>query len=195
MLSVIIATDAAEQPVVATLAALVPGATAGLVSDVLLVDRTRSAAIARVADIAGCTYLAIDGTHAAALAAGAKQARSAWLMFLHPGAVPDQGWIEETTQFIQGLAVQGAPRAAIFRYARSPYAPAGLRESLKSAMRMLTGPAADQGLLIARAHYEKLGGHSPTAHRPEQKLLAHLGRSGRALLRTRIFVPARASGN
>lgn len=195
MLSVIIATDAAEQPVVATLAALVPGATAGLISEVLLVDRTGSAAIERVADIAGCTYLAIAGTHAAALATGAKQARASWLMFLHPGSVPDQGWIEETTQFIQGIAVQGAPRAAIFRYARSPYAPAGLRESLRSVARMLSGPSADQGLLISRTHYDKLGGHSQTAHRPEQKLLAHLGRSGRALLRTRIFVPAGASSN
>lgn len=195
MLSVIIATDAAEQPVVATLAALVPGATAGLISEVVLADRTGSAAIERVADIAGCTYLPVDGSHAAALAAGASQARSSWLMFLHPGAIPDQGWIEETTQFIQGIAVHGAPRAAIFRYARSPYAPAGLREGLRSAMRLLSGPSADQGLLIARAHYEKLGGHPQTSHRPEQKLLAHLGRSGRALLRTRIFVPARASGN
>lgn len=195
MLSVIIATDAAEQPVVATLAALVPGATAGLVSDVLLADRTKSAAIERVADIAGCTYLAIDGPRAAALATGAKQARASWLMFLHPGAVLDQGWIEETTQFIQGIAVHGAPRAAIFRYARSPYAPAGVRESLKSVARMLSGPSADQGLLISRTHYDKLGGHSQTAHRPEQKLLAHLGRSGRALLRTRIFVPAGASSN
>lgn len=194
MLSVIIATDAAEQPVVATLAALVPGATAGLVSEVLLADRTGSTAIERVADIAGCTYLAIDGTRAAALATGARKARSSWLMFLNPGAVPDQGWIEETTQFIQGIAVHGAPRAAIFRHARSPYAPAGLRESLKSAMRMMTGPSADQGLLIARAHYDKLGGHAQTTY-PEQKLLAHLGRSGRALLRTRIFAPASTSNN
>lgn len=195
MLSVIIATDAAEQPVVATLAALVPGATAGLVSDVVLADRTKSAAIERVADIAGCTYLAIDGTHAAALTTGARQARASWLMFLHPGAIPDQGWIEETTQFIQGIAVHGAPRAAVFRYARSPYAPAGLRESMKSAVRKLRGPSADQGLLIARAHYDKLGGHPQSARRPEQKLLAHLGRSGRALLRTRIFVPASAPSN
>lgn len=195
MLSVIIPTDAAEQPVVATLAALVPGATAGLVSEVLLADRTGSPAIERVADIAGCNYLAIDGSRAAALAAGAKQARSQWLMFLNPGAVLDQGWIEETSQFIQGIAVQGAPRAAIFRYARSPYAPTGVRESLKTVSRLLTGPSADQGLLISRSHYDKLGGYSPTARRSERKLLSHLGRSGRALLRTRIFAPVGASGS
>ena len=39
MLSVIIATEGVEQTAVATLAALVPGAAAGVVREVLLVDR------------------------------------------------------------------------------------------------------------------------------------------------------------
>ena len=121
MLSVIIPTDGVEQPAVATLAALVPGAAAGVVREVLLVDRAGNGVIERVADVAGCRYLAFQGSHAAALAAGAKQARSPWLMFLHAGAVLDSGWIEETTQFIQGVSTSGRPRAGIFRYARSPY--------------------------------------------------------------------------
>jgi hypothetical protein len=43
MISVVIPTEGAEQPVVATLAALVPGAAAGLIRDVVLVDRTAQA--------------------------------------------------------------------------------------------------------------------------------------------------------
>ena len=121
MLSVIIPTEGVEQPAVATLAALVPGAAAGVVREVLLVDRAGNGVIERVADVAGCRFLAFQGSHAAALAAGAKQARSPWLMFLHAGAVLDSGWIEETTQFIQGVSTSGRPRAGIFRYARSPY--------------------------------------------------------------------------
>ena len=39
MLSVIIPTEGVEQPAVATLAALVPGAAAGIIREVLLVDR------------------------------------------------------------------------------------------------------------------------------------------------------------
>lgn len=189
MLSVIIATEKAEQPVVATLASLVPGATAGLVSEVLLVDPTRSDGIERIADVAGCGYLAIDGGRAVALAAGAARARSSWLMFLHPGAVLDQGWIDESAQFIRSVGFTGAPKAAVFRYAPSPYTQAGLSESLRSMARRLAGPSADQGLLISRIHYQSIGGHSPTARRSEKKLLSHLGRSGRAVLRTRIFVP------
>jgi hypothetical protein len=188
MLSVIIPTEGVEQPAVATLAALVPGAAAGLIREVLLVDRTDNGVIERVADVSGCRFLRFEGTRAAALAAGARQARSPWLMFLRPGAVLDTGWIEETTQFIQGVAASGRPRAGVFRYARSPYADSGWRDSFKSLARTFVGPLGDQGLLIARDHYERLGGHSPDARRSETRLLRQLGRSSRTVLRSRIVM-------
>jgi hypothetical protein len=188
MLSVIIPTEGVEQPAVATLAALVPGAAAGLSREVLLVDRAASSVIERVADVAGCRFLAAEGTRAAALAAGARQARSPWLMFLHAGAVLDSGWLEETTQFIQGVANSGRPRAGIFRYARSPYAETRFSDGFKFLARMFAGPSAEQGLLIARDHYDRLGGYRPDARRSEARLLRQLGRSSRTMLRSRIMV-------
>jgi hypothetical protein len=188
MLSVIIPTEGVEQPAVATLAALVPGAAAGVVREVLLVDRAGTGVIERVADVAGCRFLPFEGSRAAALAAGARQARSPWLMFLHAGAVLDSGWIDETAQFIQRVSTSGRPRAGIFRYARSPYADTGLHDALKFIARMIAGPSADQGLLIARDHYERLGGHAPDARRSEARLLRRLGRSSRTLLRSRIIM-------
>ena len=190
MLSVIIPTEGREQPAVATLAALVPGAAAGVVREVLLVDRSGSGVIERVADVAGCRFLPFDGTRAAALAAGARQARSPWLMFLHAGAVLDAGWIEETAQFIQGVSNSGHPRAGIFRYARSPYAETRLRDRFSFIVRMLSGPSVDQGLLIARDHYERLGGYATDARRSESGLLRQLGRSSRTQLRSRIMMVA-----
>src|SRR5471032_2948136 len=144
MLSVIIPTEGVEQPAVATLAALVQGAAAGVVREVLLVDRAGTGVIERVADVAGCRFLAFEGSRAAALAAGARQARAPWLMFLHAGAVLDSGWIEETAQFIERVSNSDRPRAGIFRYARSPYADTGFRDGLKYVARMITGPSADQ---------------------------------------------------
>ncbi len=188
MLSVIIPTDGVEQPAVATLAALVPGAAAGVIKEVLLVDRAGTGVIERVADVTGCRFLPFQGTRAAAMAAGARQARSPWLMFLHAGAVLDAGWIEETAQFVQRVSDSGRPRAGIFRYARSPYADTGLRDGLRYLARMIAGPQADQGLLIARDHYERLGGYAPNARRSEARLLRQLGRSSRTLLRSRIIV-------
>src|ERR1700709_843329 len=158
MLSVIIPTEGVEQPAVATLAALVPGAAAGIIREVLLVDRARTGCTERVADVAGCRFLAFEGTRAAAMAAGARTSRSPWLMFLHAGAVLDSGWIEETSQFIRGVASGAGPRAGVFRYARSPYADAGFRDSLKFVARLFAGPSAEQGLLIARDHDDRLRG-------------------------------------
>lgn len=190
MISVVIPTEGLEPPVVATLAALVPGAAAGVVRDVVLVDRTASDVIERVADVAGCQFIKCDGSRPAALAAGVRQTRSPWLMFLHAGAVLDSGWIDEASQFIQGVSTSGRPMAGVFRYAGSQYNGTTIRHGMKVLARYIAGPSSDQGLLIARDHYERLGGYASATPRAEAKLLSKLGRTGRAVLRTRIFVAA-----
>lgn len=190
MLSVIIPTQGVEAPAVATLAALVPGAAAGLIREVLLVDGTQSGVIEHVADVAGCRFIGYAGSHGAALAAGALQARSPWLMFLRAGAVLQTGWIEETTQFIRNVSASGRPRAALFSYARSPYVDAGLGDILQGVARKILGPRGDEGLLIARDHYDRLGGYPPHARRSEARLLRRLGRSSRTLLHSRIVTMA-----
>src|SRR6201992_1556258 len=186
MLSVIIPTEGVEGPAVATLAALVPGAATGVLREVLLIDRGDNGVIERVADVAGCRFLPFDGPRSAALAEGARPARSPWLMFLHAGAVLDPGWIDETMQFMQRVSGSDRPRAGVFRYARSPYADPKFRDGVRSVARMIAGPFADQGLLIARDHYERLGGHAPNARHPEARLLRRLGRSSVTLLHSRI---------
>jgi len=187
MLSIIIPTEGVEAPAVATLAALVPGAAAGIVREVLLIDGAGNGVIERVADVAGCRFVSFQGSRPAALATGARQARAPWLMFLRAGSVLDAGWIEETTQFIQSVAGSGRPRAGVFRYARSPYARVRFHDRLKSVMR-IAAPATDQGLLISRDHYFQLGGYLPHARRSEARFLRRLGRSSRILLRSRIIV-------
>jgi hypothetical protein len=104
--------------------------------------------------------------------------------------VLETGWIEETTQFIQTVASGGRPRAAVFRYARSPYADTSLGDTLRFVARTIIGPLGDQGLLIARDHYDRLGGYAPHARRSEARLLRRLGRSSRTLLRSRIVMMA-----
>jgi hypothetical protein len=63
-----------------------------------------------------------------------------------------------------------------------------LRDRLNSLTRLVTGPRDDQGLVIARDHYFRLGGHAPDARRAEAKLLRQLGRSSRILFRSRIVM-------
>lgn len=190
MISIVIPTQGNEAETVATLAALVPGSAAGMIRDVVLVDRTSGGGIERVADVAGCRFLTFDGSRADAIAAGVKLTRGAWLMFLHAGAVLESGWIDETSQFIESVATSGRRRAGVFRYARSPYAEGGVGHAMRQVARAITGPSANQGLLIARDHYDQLGGYAPGARSAEAKLLSKIGRGHRAILRTRIFVAA-----
>lgn len=191
MISIVIPTQGNEAETVATLAALVPGSAAGMVRDVVLVDRGGgNGDIARVADVAGCRFVQFDGSRADAIAAGVKLTRGAWLMFLHPGAVLETGWIDETAQFIESVSLSGRRRAGVFRYARSPYAEGGVGPAVRHIARIVLGPSTNQGLLISRDHYDRLGGYAPGARSAEAKLLSKLGRSSRARLRTRIFVPA-----
>ena len=76
MLSVIIATKDAERALVPTLAALVSGATAGIIREVLIADGGSRDDTAAVAEVAGCNFLVLDGTTARRLNTAAAKARA-----------------------------------------------------------------------------------------------------------------------
>ena len=102
MLSAIIATHESERTLVPTLAALVPGATAGLLGEVIVADAGSRDATAEVADIAGCRFMASNEPLGARLkAAAAASTRTPWLMFLRAGCVPEPGWIAAADRFIE----------------------------------------------------------------------------------------------
>ena len=100
MLSAIIATHESERALVPTLAALVPGAAAGLLAEVVVADAGSRDATAEVADIAGCRFISSAEPIGARLKAAAASTRSPWLMFLRAGAVPQAGWIEAANRFM-----------------------------------------------------------------------------------------------
>jgi hypothetical protein len=189
MLSVIVSTRDDERGTVATLASLVPGATAGLVADVLMIDTGNNPAMRQIADAVGCELLvhpSDDGEAGNGLLLAAQRTRSPWLLFLQAGAVLQQGWIEETTTFIENSADARRVRGAVFRYARSHYAQRPRPGIARALWRWLPGNSPDKGLLISRSHYERVGGHPLQARRPEAKLLARLGRRSRVTLQSRI---------
>ncbi len=183
MLSVIIPTRNSERALVPTLAALVPGATAGLIAEVLIADDGSQDDTAGVADVAGCNFVTVDGGLAQQLKAGAAKARMPWLMFLQPGTVLDTPWTGEVVRFLQQDAEP--PRAAVFRRGTSK---SGVRELLlRLGAAVGTPPRPEQGLLIARQLYDALGGHSERAGDPERDLLRRLGRRRIIKLATQAF--------
>src|SRR4029077_13636317 len=98
-----------------------------------------------------------------------------------------QGWIEETTSFIESASDARRARGAVFRYARSHYAQRPRPGIARALWRWLPGNSPDKGLLISRTHYERLGGHPSQARRPEAKLLARVRGGDRGTPQNRIL--------
>ena len=178
MLSAIIATYESERALVPTLAALVPGVTEGLLGEVIVADAGSRDATAEVADIAGCRFVTSGEPLGARLKAAAAVTRTPWLMFLRAGCVPEPGWVAAAGRFIEATdGIDGARRAAVFR-------PPGVADLLRPGLAELIdllrvtlggGAKPEQGLLIARRHYDALGGHPDSAD-AEAAMLRRIGR-------------------
>ena len=181
MLSVVIATLNSERALVPTLAALVSGATDGLIREVLLADGGSQDITAIVADVAGCKFLQHDGPLGGRLRAAAAAARGPWLLFLRPGIILDTPWIGEARRFVE--LSRDSERVAVFR--RGLVAPSALREALTQTLALLGAkPRPEQGLLIARRFYDGLGGHRAETADPEADLIRRIGRGRIARLAT-----------
>ncbi len=180
MFSVVIATHDSERTLVPTLAALVPGATAGIVREVIIADGGSRDQTEEVADIAGCRFVASAAPLGARLKAAADAARGDWLMFLHPGAVPGATWIDEAIAFTEKTEARRS-RGGFHREAGA----------LAIWRRAFFLPGRAQGLMLRRAFYDALGGHRaaerargrPAApHRaPPARHVAHARRLSRYL--------------
>jgi len=183
MISVIIPTLDSERALVPTLAALVSGATAGLVSEVLIADGGSRDETAKVADVAGCNFVVAEGSLGLRIGTVAAQARAPWLLFLGPGTVLDTPWTAEVGRFVQ----QPLPgRAAVFR--RTAPDQSALREIVALVTEALGArPHAEQGLLISRQFYDALGGHAGDDANPERDLIRRIGRRRLVILASGAF--------
>ena len=178
MFSIVIATHDSERALVPTLAALVPGATAGIVREVIVADGGSRDKTEEVADIAGCRFFVSREPLGARLKAAAAQARGDWLMFLHAGAVPGATWIDEAIAFAEKTG--GDEHAAVF---------AGEASFAAALRRAFLLPAAQQGLIVRKPFYGALGGHRADGAAPEKSLLRRIGRRRLRTLRTSVVSP------
>jgi hypothetical protein len=181
MLSVIIATHDDERGLLPTLAALVPGATAGWVREVIVAYSGASQATAQIADIAGCELIASQESRGAKLKRAAEAARAPWLLFLQPGVIPDMSWVDETRRFAEQAEIRGRAnsQAAVFRLS----ARGTLLAEAIGLLRLALGARSEGGLLIAKPHYRAVGGHRDHADDPERDLMRHIGRRRITVLR------------
>lgn len=192
MISVVIPTLNAEARLPHTLVPLVTAAMNGLLRQVIIVDGGSTDATEAVVDAAGAEWIRSERGRGAQLAAGAGQARSDWILFLHDDTALEAGWDSEVRNFIERVERGGEPLAAAFRFALDDF---GARPRLLEALvafrcMVFRMPYGDQGLLIPRRLYQSIGGFRPLPLMEDADLAWRLGRRRLVMLRSRAVTSA-----
>jgi len=192
MISVVIPTLNAERQLPRCFDSLILPAVRGVVREVIVADGGSSDSTVTIADAAGAHIVQAGRRRAAQLMAGAEAARSEWILFLHPETALEPGWEVEVESFLH-QAVPERPRAAVFRFALDDFDAAGRRAEAKAALRswLLALPYGDQGLLLPRRLYKKLGGYRDLARLEDADIIRRIGRRRLVRLRFRAVNAAR----
>ena len=176
-LSVVVPTLNAAAVLPAALAALEEGQRAGLVAEVILADGASTDNTVALAAGAGARVVdAGTPCRGSQLAAGAAAAGGEWLLFLHADTGLAPGWAQAVASVLSDPAMAG--RAGFFRLRLDDPAPqARIIERLANwRARRLGLPYGDQGLLIARAFYDGLGGFRPLPLMEDVEFVRRIGR-------------------
>ncbi|AXS39529.1 glycosyltransferase [Breoghania sp. L-A4] len=181
MFAVVIPTRNSEATLVEVLAALVPAAADGIVREVIVADAGSTDATEAIADGAGCRWVVVSGGRGGQLAAGAAAAkRGTWLMFLEPDCILEAGWHHEVAGFVERAerSARADTVAGRFRYAVDELGwTARLKEWWACTRSIVFGIGyANQGLVLSRQLYDRLGGHRPLEVMADADFVRRLGR-------------------
>ena len=162
--------------------------TDGIVQEAILVDGGSTDETCAIADAAGTKLIHTKLGRGTQLKAGAAAARGDWLLFLHADTVLEPGWAEEAESFIERVANGRRPQAAAaFRFALDDdgIMPRLLESLVALRCFLFALPYGDQGLLISRQLYRKLGGFRPMPLMEDVDLVRRLKRRELVMLHSR----------
>ncbi|MEM1200170.1 MAG: TIGR04283 family arsenosugar biosynthesis glycosyltransferase [Pseudomonadota bacterium] len=179
MLTVIIPTLNVDQALESTLTALVPAVVSGVVRQLIVSDGGSQDHTVALAHEAGADIVTGPPGRGNQLALGASAARGDWLLFLHADTLLEPGWDVEVKQFIaEAHAAGDTERVAYFRFRLNDRQVAArwLERIVSARCRFLALPYGDQGLLISKAFYEKVGGFKNIPLMEDVELVRRVGR-------------------
>lgn len=185
MISVIIPTRNAESTLERTLACLVPAAIEGLVRQVIVADGGSDDRTITIAEDAGADIVHAAPGRGQQLIAGASEARHPWLLFLHADTELAADWAMAAVTFIDEVGRGQRPQsAAAFRFHLddSGVWPRLVERGVALRCRMFGLAYGDQGLLISRALYDRIGGYKPIALMEDVDLVRRLGKERLTIL-------------
>ncbi len=176
VISVIIPVFNAEADLVRTLAALVPAAAEGVVREVVIVDGGSTDRSLAIAEDAGAVILRNARGRGTQMHRGAEVARSDWLLFLHGDTALAPDWAEHVRDFIAAPASRNF--AAAFRLRFDDPSPEARRVEFWVGVRcgLFRLPYGDQGLLIHRDLYARLGGFAQIPFLEDVDFVRRIGR-------------------
>jgi rSAM/selenodomain-associated transferase 2 len=195
MLSVVVPTLNSARTLPGALAALVPAALDGLVRQVVVADGGSADATLAIAGETGADIVAAPRGRGSQLAAGARAARCDFLLFLHADTVLEPGFERELHAFCAGegrFAGLAPDRAAAFAFAVDEGRGSArlLEWAVAWRCRLFALPYGDQGLVISRRLYERLGGFKPIPLMEDVELVRRIGRSRLTMLDARAVTSA-----
>lgn len=160
-LSIIIPTLNAADKIGPTLAALATGIGAGLIRELIIADGGSTDDIATIAEHAGATLLTSAKGRGLQMSSAAASARGSWLLFLHADTILAPGW----PGAVRAHLAEHPQMAGYFhlRFDSRGFAPGFVAAWANLRSRLFRLPYGDQGLLIPRDLYQRLGGHPPIA--------------------------------
>ena len=160
--------------------------------ETVVVDGGSRDATAELARAAGCRVIAAPRGRGGQLAAGARATDAPWLLFLHADTRLQTGWRRAAKAF--AAQPVNARRAGVFRLRFDDPSPAARRVEwlAERRARWLGLPYGDQGLLISRDFYDRLGGFGPMPIMEDVDMVRRIGRRRLVMLpRDALTSPAR----
>ncbi|MGB3810274.1 MAG: TIGR04283 family arsenosugar biosynthesis glycosyltransferase [Parvibaculum sp.] len=190
MLSVIIPTLNAEATLPRVLTALIPAAVHGVVREVIIADGGSTDGTAEIVEATGAKFIHAPRGRGSQLAAGAKAAKSSWLLFLHADTVLEQGWDREVEKLLEHVAAgrfRSPEIAATFRFTLDDFSGSArfLERVVAYRCALLKLPYGDQGLIVNKRLYDRIGGFRDLPLMEDVDLVRRIGRRRMVLLRSR----------
>ncbi|HEY5722654.1 MAG TPA: TIGR04283 family arsenosugar biosynthesis glycosyltransferase [Allosphingosinicella sp.] len=142
--------------------------------DVIVVDGGSWDGTQGIAASAGARLVMTEPGRGAQLRLGAEAARGDWLLFLHADTLLEPGWLDAVRAH-----VETAPEAsACFRFRLDARAWQARLIEAGVALRVwvLGLPYGDQGLLVPRALYDRVGGYADVPLMEDVDLIRRIGR-------------------